>query len=118
MLSAGFWCTELVPRQDIHDDCQNGDAGDSDGVDDNSFVDHPAVSLHADAEESLLSKSSEASTDAKYEGKDSEGGVDGYQGGTETSSSLIADQQQQEAEEADSVLYSKQSHGDKADPAV
>lgn len=47
MLSAGFWCTELVPRQDIHDDCQNGDAGDSDGVDDNSFVDHPAVSLHA-----------------------------------------------------------------------
>lgn len=57
-----------------------------------------------EAEDSLLSKSSEASGDSEYEGQDSEGGVHWHQGGAEASSALIADQQQQEAEETDSVL--------------
>lgn len=56
------------------------------------------------AEDCLLSKSGDASADSKYEGEDPEGRVDRHQGGTEASGSLIADQQQQEAEEADSVL--------------
>lgn len=47
MLSAGLRRAELVSRQDIHDDSQNGDAGDPNGVDDNSLVDHAAVPLPA-----------------------------------------------------------------------
>lgn len=70
----------------------------------------PRFSVHKEtfyipeAEDCLLSKSGEAGADTKNEGKDSEGCVDRHQGGTEASSSLIADQQQQEAEETDSVL--------------
>lgn len=47
MLPTGLRRAELVPRQDIHDDGQNGDAGDSNGVDDNALVDHAAVPLRA-----------------------------------------------------------------------
>lgn len=47
MLSAGLRRAELVPRQDIHDNRQNSDAGDADRVDDNPLVDHAAVPLRA-----------------------------------------------------------------------
>lgn len=55
-------------------------------------------------EECLLSKSGEASSDAKYEGEDAEGRVDRYERGTEAGRAFIADQQEKEAEETDCVL--------------
>lgn len=57
-----------------------------------------------EGEDSFLGEPSQASSDSKYEGEDSEGRVHRHQWGTEASCAFIADQQQQEAEEADSVL--------------
>lgn len=45
VLVTGFRSAEFVSRQDIHDDGQYSDHSNSDRVDDNSLVHHPAVPL-------------------------------------------------------------------------
>lgn len=56
------------------------------------------------SEDSLLSEAGQAGSDSKHEGKDPEGGVDGHETGAETGGAFVADQQQEEAEEAECVL--------------
>lgn len=56
--------------------------------------------------ECLLSKSGEASSDAKHEGEDAEGRVDRDERSAEAGRALVADQQEKEAEESDCVLKS------------
>lgn len=62
-------------------------------------------------EYSFLSESGKTSGDSEDEGQDSESGVDGNEGGAETSGSLVTDQQQEEAEEADCVLENNSKWG-------
>lgn len=56
------------------------------------------------SKDGFFSKSGEAGSDAEDEGQDTESCVDRDQGSAETSGALIADQQQEETEEADCVL--------------
>lgn len=65
----------------------------SDSVDNDRFRFQKRVLLAPEGKDCLFSESGKTSSDTEYEGQDSKGGVDRYQGSAESSGAFIANQQ-------------------------